>query len=367
MSLELNVWRIEGETARRVPRVRLESEALLETLLTHDISIADSSWMLIGRQVPTDNGKYVDLLAIDRDGRVIAIELKRHRTPRDAVAQLLDYGAWVNSLKDHQVAEIYERFVLTHHPEGTATSLDEAFRARFTGAQVPESWNAEHELVLIAGELDHSSERIVHYLSEACGARINVVFFRIFEDEGRRYLTRAWLLDPAEVEGRSDQKSAAKQPWNGEIYTSFGHSPTRRWEDARRLGYFAAGGGTWYTNSLAGIPIGARIWVHVAGSGYVGVAEVTGERRSVLEFEGPDSEGVLRPIYEIIDPAPPTDAPDDELEYYLPVRWLKTVDLDQAIKEPGFFANQHTVARPRSAAWATTVKRLRRVFGLKDT
>ena len=41
---------------------------------------------------------YIDLLAIDADGNLHVLELKRDKTPRDVVAQVLDYGSWVTTL-----------------------------------------------------------------------------------------------------------------------------------------------------------------------------------------------------------------------------------------------------------------------------
>jgi len=50
------------------------------------------------------------------------------------------------------------------------------------------------------------------------------------------------------------------------------------------------------------------------------------------------------------------------MEYFVPVRWLDTVALENAINEAGFFGNQNTVCRPRSAKWRNTVERLKNEF-----
>ena len=57
---------------------------------------------------------------------------------------------------------------------------------------------------------------------------------------------------------------------------------------------------------------------------------------------------------------------DDPLkaEYLVRVKWLKTVPLNQGIREKGFFGNQNTVARPTSPAWVYTVQRLKEKFGI---
>jgi RecB family endonuclease NucS len=48
----------------------------------------------------------VDLLAIDANGTVIIIELKRDKTPRDVVAQAIGYASWVVTLADYQLIDI---------------------------------------------------------------------------------------------------------------------------------------------------------------------------------------------------------------------------------------------------------------------
>jgi RecB family endonuclease NucS len=73
-------------------------ESKLEQLIETDPSILGQPLLLIGRQVPTAFGGIIDLLAVDADGYINVLELKRDRTPRDVVAQVLDYGSWVATL-----------------------------------------------------------------------------------------------------------------------------------------------------------------------------------------------------------------------------------------------------------------------------
>ena len=105
MPVELGVWRIDQELVPVEPS-ELDAEERLEDILDKDISIASPNWMLIGRQVHTDYGSVVDLLAMDRDGNLTVLELKRNKTPREVVAQLLDYGSWIRQLQDDDIAEI---------------------------------------------------------------------------------------------------------------------------------------------------------------------------------------------------------------------------------------------------------------------
>ena len=345
----------------------MESESKLESILAADISVVDPDLLLIGRQVPTSYGKFVDLLAIDSNGRVVVLELKRDRTPRDAVAQLLDYGSWARELEDEDLAVIFASFVAKHFPEHQATSLDEAFRQRF-GAELPEELNESHELVLIASELDASSERIVTYLAEEYGVSINAVFFRVFKDGSREYLSRAWLADPDHVEATTEAKRA-KQPWNGEFYSSFGADDKRDWGEAREHGFISAGGGAWYSRSLRLLEPGGRVWVNVPGVGYVGVGEVLEPAVPIDEFmvDGPNGSRVPIASLPLKAANHVTEKDDPErAEHFVRVRWIRSVPMEEAVREKGLFGNQNSAAKPRAKRWQHTVARLKQVFGVTD-
>jgi len=94
MPLELGVWRIDDAVVP-VEFGSLDIEARLEEILDKNIGIASPNWLVIGRQVHTDHGQTIDLLAIDRDANLVVLELKKDKTYRDIVAQVLDYGSWL--------------------------------------------------------------------------------------------------------------------------------------------------------------------------------------------------------------------------------------------------------------------------------
>ena len=84
MPIEVGVWRL-GDDLEQVPFSSLDQESTLEEALAKDISILSPGLMLVGRQILTAHGKFIDLLAIDSYGNLNIIELKRDRTPRDVV------------------------------------------------------------------------------------------------------------------------------------------------------------------------------------------------------------------------------------------------------------------------------------------
>src|SRR4051794_35179918 len=107
MPIEMALWRLNGSEAVPVATSSLDREKRLEDILEKDISILGLDRLLvIGRQVPTRWGKFIDLLALDPQGDLCAIELKRDRTPREIVAQALDYGSWIKDLDYEALAGI---------------------------------------------------------------------------------------------------------------------------------------------------------------------------------------------------------------------------------------------------------------------
>jgi len=362
MAIEHGMWRI-GSAPFKLQPVKIENENLLEELITKDISILNDGWLLIGRQVRTGFDKFIDLLAVDADGSLIVIELKRHRTPRDVVAQAIDYASWIEGLTDSKVIEIYENFRANFG--AGEQSLDQAFEKRFGLRLGDVELNSSHQIVVVAAELDASTERIINYLNDKA-VPVNAVFFKVFEDEGRQYLSRAWMIDPGQTQERAAVASA-KEPWNSEYYVSFGDSERRNWEDARQWGFISAGGGRWYSNTLGMLNEGDRIWVNIPKTGYVGVGIVTGPVVRADEFLVP-VDGTEKPLPEASTRAryrsKPENESEDTAEYVVPVQWTHTVPAGKAFAETGLFGNQNSVCKPRTEKWGHTVSRLKQAWGV---
>jgi len=356
MPIEIAVWKL-GQEPQKVTFTSIDSEKKLEEILVKDISLVSPDLMLLGRQVTTAYGKFIDLLAMDRDGNVSVIELKKNRTPRDVVAQLLDYASWVDSLTYEDLSNIYA----DQHP---GKKLEEGFD-EFFGASPPEKLNESHSLIVVSSELDPSSERIINYLGDNYGVPINAVFFRYFQDGDGEYLTRTWLIDPKEAVTKERGKKK-QEPWNGrDFYVSLGEGEERTWEDCRKYGFISGGQGKWYSQTLTALFPGARVFVNIPGNGFVGVGEVAGTSTPVTEFKV-SVDGVETSVLDAPLKAPNIgkNKDDPELrEYLVPVKWLKAVRREEAFWEKGLFAVQHTACRLRNQF---TIERLTRHFGLED-
>ena len=198
------IWRMTDAGPRHLVSSPLDSEQRLEDMLAEDPGMCGIDLLVVGRQVRTRYGGYIDLLALDADGRAHVLELKRDRTPRDVVAQTLDYGSWVQDLGIEDLEQIYAQ---QHDDE---TDLGEAFAERFD-SPLPDVVNADQQFTIIASELDPTSARIIEFLAESYRVPVNAVFFRHFKDDDRDYLARTWLLDRNEAATRSGSLSRLGQ------------------------------------------------------------------------------------------------------------------------------------------------------------
>jgi hypothetical protein len=194
---------------------------------------------------------------------------------------------------------------------------------------------------------------------------INVLCFQVFAHGADQLISRAWLLDPVHTQASTAATtSGPKEPWNGEFYSSFGESASRSWADAVQYRFICAGGGNWYSKTLQLLSTGDRVWVNVPGAGYVGVGRVTGLAQQASEFTVQTSTGEQS----VLDVAKCGDYhrefvnDPERCEYFVPIRWLQTVPLDQAVQEIGLFDNQNTVCKPVAPKWRSTVERLKTKF-----
>ena len=281
MAVEFGIWRVDGESTSPVATSALENEARLEAILEQDpFMLGLDALLIIGRQVTTSFGTRIDLLAIDSQGTLYVIEVKKGRTPRDVVAQAFDYGYWVKSLSIEEVGTLYEQY-------HDSRSFEMAFRDCFD-TDPPDALTGEHQLIIVASSFDPATDRIVQYVRDQ-GVPVFVVFFQYFRDGDQEFLARTWDADPSssEATARPVIKKPA-QPWNGQdFYVCLGED-RRSWDDALKYGLVSGGGGKRWSGPLQGLFSGARVFLYIpqkdSVGGYVGVGVVKESTQRVKDF-----------------------------------------------------------------------------------
>ena len=209
MSDEIRVWEVTADDSlREIAQTKLDLETRLAKWLRKDISILGDNLLVIGQEVETDFGGFIDLLCLDENGDGVVVELKRDKTPREITAQVLDYASWVNELGNERITEIAEKYLKE------SGGLEKRFKDTF-GAPLPEILNEHHTMLVVGSQIDSSSERIIKYLSETYGVQINAVTFQYFRNgDGREYLGKTYFLDPSQVKHSGDTKRVSKRRAN---------------------------------------------------------------------------------------------------------------------------------------------------------
>ena len=123
MAMTQIVWSLDDKS--QLATSYLVNEKELEDLLYEHIEILNESWIVVGRQVRTTSGKFIDLLCMDHDGDMIVVELKKDLTPREVTAQAIDYVSCVARLSVEEIAQIY----LSGSNENE--TLNEAYEKKF--------------------------------------------------------------------------------------------------------------------------------------------------------------------------------------------------------------------------------------------
>jgi hypothetical protein len=213
MPTEMRLWRVEQDRPQSILQQKLDLESRIENWIRDDVGLINTNFLIIGQQVPTEYGGFIDLLAIDPDGNLIILELKRDRTPRDIVAQVLDYASWVKNLDHDRIESLANLFLAPR-------SLDQAFREKFQ-AELPEVLNERHRMYVVASSLDTATERIIKYLSETHKVDINAATFAYFRSGDDELLGRSLLLDDEQVQVRAESTSKRQ--------------PNRSWEELREM------------------------------------------------------------------------------------------------------------------------------------
>lgn len=177
---------------KRTPFDAEHQEKLLEDWIENNPdSLLDNMKLLpIGRQVLTNLGSYIDLLCLDREGNAVVIELKRGRTPRDTLAQALEYASFIADLDADQIEGILKTYT-----NDEATSLTEYHRATFNlDPEEAVAFNKK-QLIIIVGQNVTSEIRQTSSYLRARGIDVKCVEFSFFQsDDGRSLFSQDTVI-----------------------------------------------------------------------------------------------------------------------------------------------------------------------------
>ena len=187
---DIKIWALDGLTATPLNAAsQMESERKLEDTLVNNPGLLMDGLTLVGRQTPTEGGP-LDLLGVDKYGRLCVFELKSGTVARDAVAQVIDYASDLDGMGWADLCSLISE-------NSGANGIEEI--------EDFEAWHSENygeleslkppRLFLVGLGVDDRTERMVKFIANN-GLDMSLLTFHGFELEGKTLLAKQ-----VEVEG----------------------------------------------------------------------------------------------------------------------------------------------------------------------
>ena len=166
----------------------------------------NSNILIIGRQVTTNLNTFIDLLGIDRFGHTVVIELKRGKTPRETLAQLIEYASFIDNLDYEQLNEIYQDY------SGEDASLEDYHQEYYkSDTEEKISWNKSSKLVIVASNITPEIKQIAMYLRKK-GLDMFCVEFKYFVNNANNKMISSDFIVGDEEFIRTKINSSAQLP-----------------------------------------------------------------------------------------------------------------------------------------------------------
>lgn len=201
---EIRLWKSgPGKSVRSMEAVsQLDTEIELEEMLVAHPELLETGLTLVGRQPPTAGG-WLDLLGVDRDGRLVIFELKRGTIGRDAVAQVLDYASDISAMA-MDVETLVEHLEARSGHGGVERIPDFVtwYEERFDDLQ----GLFPVRMALVGLGVDKTALRIARFLGDA-GRAIEVITFYGFRDGEAALLARQVPIPPSPGDERTRTKA----------------------------------------------------------------------------------------------------------------------------------------------------------------
>lgn len=191
MSTKIQTWEIQNGNLKEVESTlvaagRREFEDL-ESWIASNPSIVGPDLVVIGRQVQTRSGP-LDLLAVDRDGNLVVIELKRDLLPREALTQAIDYAADIAEWTLDRIGAA----CLAYRNNNIEDVLGEAFPDIDLEAL---ALNETQRVILVGLSIAPALERMIGWLSSQFDVTVNAVLLNyIRTSSGDELLTRTAIV-----------------------------------------------------------------------------------------------------------------------------------------------------------------------------
>ena len=188
---KIGLWDLENGKPKRLKESSIQFEQNLEDWIVSDPSFLREGLTIIGRQLVVSGGK-IDLLALEPNGRLIIIEIKRGMLRRKTIAQIIDYAASIDSMSDDELKNKINDYLQSQN-----LSLEEVFNH----INIDDVCNKETRdilLFVVGSTKEPGLERMIEYLSDKFNMPISTITFDIFTQENGKKIIAREISEPFE-------------------------------------------------------------------------------------------------------------------------------------------------------------------------
>lgn len=255
----------------------------------------------------------IDNLLVDSSGTVYVVEDKKETAPRETIAQILEYAAFLNEFDSLQKL------------------LDHCFKNNFDRSLLDKNilrGKPTFVILLVAHDFECELDITSRYLLNL-GVPINLIKYRCFEGAhiSNKYVFVS-LFSQAEV-GKAQAIQQTGSNLNlYHVTLQHGHR-CRLWDDWCDIGFVSAGGGEKFGKQLDKLSLDDLVVCRVANQGFWGLGKVVGKKIkasiSPLILEAIEKGKLKISKEEMFH-----DSDNDDCEYVVPVEWLEVKDQENA-------------------------------------
>jgi hypothetical protein len=192
---------MERHSAASLTELGLRERQDLQRLLRDDIGVLDQNLMVISEEFGNweDARRRIDLLALDKEGRLVVIELKRTEDGGHMDLQALRYAAMVSPMVFDDIVGAYEKFLARIDPDGDSDARHELISFLGQDEADPEI-SSDVRIVLVSGDFGREITTTVLWLNQFEGMDIRCVRLVPYQVSGKVLLDIQQIVPLPEAE-----------------------------------------------------------------------------------------------------------------------------------------------------------------------
>ena len=215
---------LEDGITESIKAENIDYERYFESWLENNPSLLldeedDATTILwIGRQTSVsvgDRTKFPDLLGINSKGDLVIVELKKDKTPRDIIAQILEYASWGYALKYEELNELAKAYYF-NNINHSGKELSDIFTEVFNfDNETRIAFNCKQKLYLVAEKVSPIVRQVSEYLRGVYKIDINHLEYQVMRTKQNEWFINVDKSFGYEIESPlKSYESTNQSNWN---------------------------------------------------------------------------------------------------------------------------------------------------------